>query len=200
MGRRQEVAGPWRPQHGDGLIWKLNNTVALVGLMGAGKTAVGTAVAGKIGVPFLDSDQEIERAASMTIAEIFERDGEEFFREKEEQILRRLMAGPPAILSTGGGAYLREANRKAISAGGVALWLRADLPLLWSRVKHKTTRPLLRTDNPRQTLSDLLDARTPHYEKAELSTQAEANMSIDAMAEKVVAVLAASERSGLKAV
>lgn len=204
MGRRQEVARPWPAQHAreraNELAWRLEKTVALVGLMGAGKTAVGAAVAAKLGVPFVDSDQEIEKAAAMSIAEIFERDGEAFFREKEEQILQRLMEGPPTILSTGGGAYLREANRVAISARGAALWLKADLALLWSRVKHKSTRPLLRTADPRQTLSDLLDARSPFYAKAEFVTQAEQGLSIDQMALKVIATLAADARSGLREV
>ncbi|MBC6442095.1 MAG: shikimate kinase [Rhodobacteraceae bacterium] len=182
------------------MAWQLTKTIALVGLMGAGKTAVGTAVAGRLGVPFLDTDQEIERAASMTISEIFERDGEAFFREKEEQVLRRLMSGPSVILGTGGGAYLRDSNRAIISETGVALWLKADLPLLWSRIKHKTTRPLLRTADPCLTLSKLLYARDPCYAQAEFVTEAKAELSIDRMAERVIKTLADAPGSGLKTV
>lgn len=180
--------------------WKLTRTVALIGLMGAGKTAVGGAIARKLGVPFLDSDQEIVRAANMTIAEIFERDGETFFREKEAQVLDRLMQGPACILSTGGGAYLAAGNRETISRNGVALWLKADLELLWSRVRHKTTRPLLRTENPRETLRGIYEARQPVYAQAELVVEAEPGLSVDGMADKAIAVLEGNTRSGLRKV
>ena len=135
----------------------------MVGMMGAGKTAVGTALARILGVPFRDSDEEIVRAANRSIAEIFERDGEPFFRARETEVITRLLAGEPAILSTGGGAFLSETNRALISEQGVSVWLRADLELLWQRVRHKTTRPLLRTANPEATLRALLEARDPLY-------------------------------------
>lgn len=169
----------------------------MIGLMGAGKTAVGSAVARILGVPFRDSDQEIEAAANMTIAEIFERDGEAFFREKETQVLARLLAGPPCILSTGGGAYLRAENRALISEKGVAVWIKADLDLLWSRVRHKNTRPLLRTDNPRETLARLLAEREPAYSKAEIVVEAEPGLSVEEMARKVVRTLEKAPRAGL---
>lgn len=168
---------------------KLKKTVVMVGMMGAGKTAVGRALAAKIGVPFLDSDAEIVKAANMSIAEIFERDGEAFFRTKETQVIDRLLDEERGILSTGGGAFLAEGNRSLISKKGVAVWLDADLELLWQRVKHKDTRPLLRTANPRQTLSDIFDARVPIYAKAELSVQADPNYSIEDMADRVLEAL-----------
>ncbi len=177
--------------------YQLTKTIAVIGLMGAGKTAVGTLVAQKLGAKFLDSDHEIERAANMTVAEIFERDGEGFFRTKESQVLERLLTSEPCILSTGGGAYMSEVNRNLISDHGVALWLRADLDLLWSRVRHKDTRPLLRTTNPRQTLADLHEARTPIYENAEIVVTSERDLSLDAMARKVVEELVASPISGV---
>lgn len=179
------------------MAFTVTKTIALVGLMGAGKTAVGTLVAQKLGVPFLDTDSEIVKAANMSIAEIFSRDGEDFFRAKETQVLERLLQGPPCILSTGGGAYLAQQNRQLIGKHGIALWLQADLPLLWSRVKNKTTRPLLQTDNPHQTLSDLFDARAPIYAKAELSTSSQAGISLADMAEKVIATLLADPQSGV---
>lgn len=169
---------------------RLKRSVVLVGMMGAGKTAVGTAMARALSVPFLDSDEELVRAAQMTIAEIFARDGEAFFRARESEVLQRLLAGPPAILSTGGGAFLSEVNRDAIRARGVAVWLRADLDLLWQRVRHKTTRPLLRTADPKATLAGLLQARTPFYSQADLAVEAEAGLSVEAMAAKVIAALA----------
>lgn len=170
---------------------RLRKTVVLVGMMGAGKTAVGTALARLLGVPFLDSDEEIEKAANRTVAEIFARDGEAFFREKEGQVLARLLSGRPCILSTGGGAFLAEANRRAIAEKGVAVWLRADLELLWNRVRHKSTRPLLRTPDPKATLRDLLAAREPVYALAGIVVDARPDYSIEDMAGKVVEALAA---------
>ena len=170
--------------------WKLKKTVVLVGMMGAGKTAVGKALAARLGVPFLDSDAEIEKAANMTIAEIFQRDGEAFFRNRETEVIDRLLDSHRGILSTGGGAFMAERNRALISQKGVSVWLNADMDILWSRVKCKNTRPLLRTSNPYQTLKDLYDARVPTYALADLSVQARAEYSIDAMAEQVQEALA----------
>ncbi len=168
---------------------RLKKTVVLVGMMGAGKTAVGTAMARLLSVPFVDSDDEIERAANMTVAEIFARDGEAFFRARESEVLTRLLSGPPCILSTGGGAFLAPANRAAIADHGVAVWLQADLELLWNRVKHKTTRPLLRTADPKATLTALLDQRAPVYAEAGVVVEAEAAYTVDQMAAKVIAAL-----------
>lgn len=170
--------------------YRLRRTVVLVGMMGSGKTAIGKALAAKLDVPFLDSDAAIEEAAGMTIAEIFARDGEHFFRKREAEVIDRLLNAEPCVLSTGGGAFLTESVRAAIAAKGVALWLDAELDTLWDRVKHKDTRPLLRTDNPRQTLSDLYDARVPVYAKAGLRTAISADTSIDQTTEKVLATLA----------
>ena len=170
---------------------RLKKTVVMVGMMGAGKTAVGTAVARSLGVPFVDSDEEIVRAAQRSIAEIFERDGEPFFRARETEVLARLLRGAPCILSTGGGAFLSEANRNLVQEAGVSVWLRADLDLLWQRVRHKTTRPLLRTANPRETLRQLYEARVPHYSLADIAVDSAADLSIDEMAAKVVSALAA---------
>ncbi len=169
--------------------YRLKKTVALVGMMGAGKTAVGRAVAARLGVPFLDSDAEIEAAANLSVPEIFERDGEKFFRKRETEVIRRLLETHRGILSTGGGAYLAQVNRDNISEKGVAVWLDADLELLWSRVRHKDTRPLLRTGDPRATLAAIFDARTPIYRLADLSVKCQAHLSIDAMAERVIATL-----------
>ncbi|WP_323042568.1 shikimate kinase [Gemmobacter sp.] len=169
--------------------WRLKKPVVLVGMMGAGKTAVGTHLARVLAVPFLDSDDEIVKAANMSIAEIFARDGEPFFRQKESQVILRLLAGPPGVLSTGGGAYLAESNRKAITASGVAVWLRADVDLLWQRVRHKTTRPLLRTADPYGTLKTMLDSREPVYAQADLVVDSLPGLSIDAMAHRVIDAL-----------
>jgi len=169
--------------------WQLKKTVVLVGMMGAGKTAVGKALAVRLGVPFLDSDAEIEAAANMSIAEIFERDGEAFFRDRETEVIDRLLESERGILSTGGGAFLSERNRALVSRKGVSVWLRAEMSLLWNRVKHKNTRPLLRTDDPRATLGALYDARVPVYAKADLTVEARPHYAIDTMADKVLDAL-----------
>lgn len=168
---------------------KLKKTAVLVGMMGAGKTAVGRALAARLKVPFLDSDAEIEKAANMSIAEIFARDGEAFFRSKESQVINRLLEEERGILSTGGGAFLAEGNRSMIAQKGVAVWLDADLELLWKRVRYKDTRPLLRTPDPRKTLTDIYEARVPVYALSDLSVKADARYSIEKMAERVVDAL-----------
>lgn len=169
---------------------RLKKTVVMIGMMGAGKTAVGTALARHLVVPFLDSDDEIVSAANRSIAEIFERDGEAFFRARETEVLARLLRGTPSILSTGGGAFLSAENRQLVHDAGVSVWLRADIELLWQRVRHKTTRPLLRTANPRETLTALTLARTPLYATADLIVDSDADLSVDQMAQRVAEALA----------
>ncbi|WP_300029800.1 shikimate kinase [uncultured Roseobacter sp.] len=167
----------------------LKKTIVMVGMMGAGKTAVGRGLAGLLGVSFLDSDHEIELAAAMSVPEIFARDGEPFFRARETEVIERLLQGEPCVLSTGGGAFLSEVNRAKIAQHGVAVWLDADIDLLWNRVKHRDTRPLLRTDNPRATLEALFEARVPDYSKADLRVPCAPPVSIEAMALRVADVL-----------
>ena len=169
--------------------WKLKKTVVLVGMMGAGKTAVGKALAARLDVPFLDSDAEVEKAAARTIPEIFARDGEPFFRLKESQVIERLLDGNHGILSTGGGAWMSERNRAAISGRGVAVWLDADLQLLWQRVRHKDSRPLLRTPDPLGTLRTLFDARVPVYALADLRVKVKPRYTIEQTTDQVVEAL-----------
>ncbi|HKL70381.1 shikimate kinase [Salibaculum sp.] len=178
-GDRQETGRP-----------RLHCTVVLVGMMGCGKSAIGRTLAARLGVAFVDSDAEIETAANATIPEIFARDGEAFFRAREAEVIARLLRGEPCVLSTGGGAFLADRNRQAIAEHGVAIWLDADLDLLWDRVRHKDTRPLLRTPDPKMTLARLLEDRAPIYAQAELRARAEPGLSIDAMTERVIAILA----------
>ncbi len=170
---------------------RLKKTVVMVGMMGAGKTAVGRALAARLGVPFLDSDAEIEAAANMSVPEIFARDGEAFFRDRESSVIARLLKTQAGVLSTGGGAFLSQANRKMISRGGVSVWLNADLEVLWNRVKHRDTRPLLRTDDPRATLEALYRARVPDYAKADLAVVSDGQLSIEQMVDRVLQALAA---------
>lgn len=169
---------------------RLRKTVALVGMMGAGKTALGQGLARRLGVTFLDSDTEIEAAARMEISEIFARDGEPFFRRREAQVIARLLDGPPAVLSTGGGAWMEAENRHAIGAVGVSLWIDAELDVLWARVKGKTARPLLQTDDPRATLAALYEARRPSYALADLRIRSEPELSVADMVDRALAALA----------
>lgn len=167
----------------------LHKTVVMVGMMGAGKTAVGRALAALLAVPFLDSDQEIETAANMSVPEIFARDGEPFFRAREREVIARLLQGPACVLSTGGGAFLSHENQTEISRHGVAVWLDADIGLLWSRVKNRDTRPLLHTLDPRATLEELFAQRVPEYSKADVRVPSAPTVSIDLMAQRVVETL-----------
>jgi shikimate kinase len=168
----------------------LRRPVVLVGMMGSGKTAVGKALSQRLDVPFRDSDAAIEEAAQATIAEIFARDGEAFFRDREAEVIARLLGMGPAVVSTGGGAFMAPRNRAAISAAGVSVWLDADLDTLWDRVRHKDSRPLLRTANPRQTLADLFAARVPVYRLADLAVRVEPGFSIEETTSRVLEVMA----------
>ncbi|WP_458790583.1 shikimate kinase [Yoonia sp. MH D7] len=169
----------------------LHRTVVLVGMMGSGKTAVGRALATELEVPFLDSDVAIEEAATQSIPEIFERDGEAFFRKREAEVIDRLLSGPPVILSTGGGAFLSDRTRALIAKKAVSLWLNVDLKILWERVRNKNTRPLLMTHDPLGTLTRLLAERTPIYAKAKLEVVIKPNASIESTTADVLDALAA---------
>lgn len=182
QGRRPDKA----PRH----RYRLLRPVVLVGMMGSGKTAVGRALAQRLEVPFLDSDAAIEEAAQATIAEIFARDGEPFFRSRESEVIARLLSGTPAVLSTGGGAFMQDRNRALIGSLAVSVWLNADLDTLWDRVRHKDTRPLLRTADPKGTLAALYAQRVPVYALADLSVRTEPGFTVDDTAERVIAALA----------
>ncbi|KPD12379.1 shikimate kinase [Phaeobacter sp. 11ANDIMAR09] len=167
----------------------LKKTIVMVGMMGAGKTAVGRALAARLQVPFLDSDHEIEAAANMSIPEIFARDGEDFFRLKERQVISRLLTEECGVLSTGGGAFLAAENRETITRNGASIWLQADLEVLWNRVRHRDTRPLLRTPDPRATLAELYAARVPLYAKADLTVASDGQATIEQMVDRVLEAL-----------
>ncbi|MEJ6394696.1 shikimate kinase [Gymnodinialimonas sp. 2305UL16-5] len=167
----------------------LTRSVVLIGMMGAGKTAIGKSLATTLDVPIRDSDAEIVQSSQLTVAEIFERYGEPFFREKEGQVIARLLDGPPCILSTGGGAWMTEANRDLLTARAAVVWLEADLELLWNRVRHKSHRPLLRTDDPKATLAALLDQRGPVYALAPEKVHVAPDWSIDQTAAAVLEIL-----------
>lgn len=145
----------------------LKRTVALVGMMGAGKSSVGKRLAARLGVAFSDADAEIEAAAGCSISEIFERYGEPAFRDGERRVILRLLREPPHVLATGGGALMDPVTRAQVAEATVSVWLRASPELLLSRLQRRDTRPLLRTANPRQTIEQLLSAREPLYAQAD---------------------------------
>jgi shikimate kinase len=147
----------------------LNRTIALVGMMGAGKTSVGRRLAGRLGVPFRDADHEIEAAARLTVAEIFERFGESYFRDGERKVIARLLEEPPHVLATGGGAFMDQSTRAAMASKAFTIWLKAPVHLLVSRVKKRETRPLLKDGDVRATLERLLAAREPVYAQADMT-------------------------------
>ena len=172
-------------------VGSLTRNIVLIGMMGAGKTAVGTEMSRRLGVPFTDSDAAIETAAAMTIAEIFARDGEAFFRDRETQVLSRILGGPPGIISTGGGAWMRPQNRALIRERALAVWIDCDLNTLWHRVRQRTTRPLLQTPDPRGTLAALLEARAPVYARADLVFPGRPGDTVEAAASRLIDKIAA---------
>lgn len=143
--------------------------LVFIGLMGAGKSAIGRLTAQALGIPFVDSDHEIERVSRMTISDLFARYGEDEFRALETRVLKRLLRSGPRVVSTGGGAYINERSRRQIKKGGLTVWLNAKLDVLWEQVNKRDTRPLLKTENPKQTLENLMNARYPIYAEADLT-------------------------------
>ncbi len=150
-----------------------SRTIALVGLMGAGKSTVGRRLASALDREFFDSDNEIEKAAGLSIADIFTLHGESEFRRGERRVLERLLKNPPHILATGGGAYLDPNTRKLLRECAITVWLNADLETLWERVNRRNHRPLLKNADARNVLTRLLQEREPIYSKADLVVNSE---------------------------
>jgi shikimate kinase len=146
-----------------------SRSVVFVGLMGAGKTAIGRRVAAELGLRFLDSDHEIETASRMTIPELFEHYGEAEFRSLEQRVIGRILESGPQVLATGGGAYMNPLTRAAIGAYGVSVWLKAEIDILMERVAKKQNRPLLKTADPRATMERLMAERYPVYATADVT-------------------------------
>ena len=144
-------------------------SIVLVGMMGAGKTSIGKRLAQRLGVPFNDADAEIERAAGMTIPEIFSTRGEAEFRLGEQRVIQRLLGEGISVLATGGGAFMNADTRKRIADAGVSIWLKADFDVLMRRVKKRSNRPLLQTEDPEKTLRDLIELRYPTYAEATIT-------------------------------
>ncbi len=163
----------------DAPVWTPDRTIALVGLMGAGKSAIGRRLANRLGLPFMDADTEIETAAGCTIEEFFERFGEAEFRAGERRVIARLLEGKPHVLATGGGAFMDPLTRAAMRDRATTVWLRADLAVLIDRVGRRGHRPLLKRGEPREILERLIAVRYPVYAEADIVVE-----SRDAPAER----------------
>ena len=161
---------------------QLHRPLVLVGLMGAGKTTVGRRLAKRLGVPFMDADEEIEKAAGMSVSDYFAQYGEPAFREGERRVIARLLGeAQPCVLATGGGAFMDAETRAVIAQTATSVWLRAGLDLLVKRTSKRNTRPLLRNGNPREILQKLIDERYPVYGEANIVID-----SVDGPHDKVV--------------
>lgn len=147
--------------------------LVLVGMMGAGKTAIGRRLAERLDCPFLDADDEIETAAGCSISDIFAVHGEAAFRDGERRVIERLLDCGAAVLATGGGAFMDSDIRRAIRDKSISIWLRADIETLWQRVRRRDHRPLLETENPRETLERLIQDRYPTYAEADITVDSD---------------------------
>ena len=171
------------------MTYRLKKTIVLVGLMGAGKTSIGTRLSERLGIPFVDSDAEIEIAAGMSVFEIFQEFGEAYFRSGEERVIERLLLGEPKILATGGGAFISPKIREAVKKSAISVWVKADLDTLWSRVQGKINRPLLHTDDPKSFLRELIKQRNPIYKKADIVVSSPKHITHSSMVLKLVGAL-----------
>ena len=161
-------------------------SLVLIGLMGVGKTTVGRRLAKRLNLPFVDADEEIEKAAGLKVTEIFDRFGEQYFRNGERRVIARLIEGPRRVIATGGGAFMNEETRNLILSSAIAIWLDADIDILVKRVSRRDTRPLLRNGNTEEILRDLATKRNPVYALAHLhvtSNDAPHDLTVDKIIE-----------------
>ena len=179
-------------------------SIVLIGMMGVGKSSIGRRLASRLGIPFVDADAEIEKAAGMSIADIFAHRGEADFRSGEARVIARLLEGGPQVLAAGGGAFMNAGTREAIRAKGVSVWLKADLDVLLRRIsKRRNERPLLQTGDPEETLRALLIEREPIYAQADLTVYSR-DVAHDSIVADIITALGAflhacaltGERSG----
>jgi shikimate kinase len=165
-------------------------TVVLVGMMGAGKSSIGRRLAVRLAIPFADADNEIEAAHRMTIPEIFSTYGQAYFRSGETRVIARLLEGGPQVLATGGGAFMNADTRGAISTHGVSVWLKAEFDVLMRRIKRRQDRPLLKTEDPAETLRALIAERYPVYAQADITVQSR-EVPHEKIVDEIVGALAA---------
>lgn len=161
----------------------------LIGLMGAGKTAVGRRLANQLDLPFTDADSEIELAAGQTVSEIFAEHGEPYFRQGESRVIARLLQGGPQVLATGGGAYMDARTRANIKARGISIWLKADLSVLLHRLRRRDNRPLLTSGDPDKVMRELMKKRYPIYAEADITVESR-DLPHDVIVADVVEALA----------
>jgi shikimate kinase len=164
-------------------------SIVLVGMMGAGKSSIGRRLAARLGLPFIDADNEIEERAGMTIPDLFEMHGEAYFRAGEARVLARLLDGGPQVLATGGGAFMNEQTRALIREKGISVWLRAEFDLLLRRIKRRSDRPLLKADDPAARLQALIEERYPIYAEADLTVHSR-EVPHETIVEEIIAALA----------
>lgn len=164
-------------------------SIVLVGIMGVGKSTIGKRLSQYLDIPFVDADKEIEKAAGMSVTDIFEQFGEEAFRSGEKKVIKRLMSEGQTILATGGGAFMNEEVRNDVAEQGVSVWLNADLDILMKRVQRRADRPLLKTADPRATMEALLAERNPVYALSDVHIESR-TVSRDVIAGEVVDLLA----------
>jgi shikimate kinase len=165
-------------------------SVVLVGMMGSGKSSIGRRLAARFGTTFVDADGEIEEAAGMTIAEIFDKHGEPYFRAGEARVIARLLDHGPQVLATGGGAFMNRDTRAAIRDKGVSIWLKAEVDVLMKRIKRRGDRPLLKTDDPAATLTALIEQRYPIYAEADVTVLSR-DVPHEAIVDEIIAALRA---------
>lgn len=169
MSETAASAQPGSPQDTDTTSALGTRSIVLVGMMGAGKSTIGRRLAARLRLPFLDADIEIEAAAGMSIPDIFETHGEPHFRDGEARVIARLLDSGPAVIATGGGAFMREETRNRIRDKAISIWLKADADVIMKRVKRRADRPLLQTEDPAATVRRLLEAREPFYQGADIT-------------------------------
>lgn len=174
--------------HADTPSSRYDQTIVLVGMMGCGKTTVGRRLAARLDMEFVDTDAEIEKAAGLSVTDIFELYGEDEFRDGERRVIQRLMDGKPKILATGGGAFINDETRALILDQATAVWLRADLKTLVERTSRRNTRPLLQKGNPKEILARLMTEREPRYAQAPIHVRT-GNGPHEAVVENIVAAL-----------
>ena len=172
-----------------------NRSLVMVGLMGCGKTSVGKRLSTRLDLPFVDADEEIEKAAGKTISEIFADHGEAHFRDGERKVIARLLVNGPQVLATGGGAFMNAETRRNIKGAGISIWLKAELPVLMRRVMRRDNRPLLKTADPEARMAELMAERYPVYAEADLVANSR-EVPHDVIVEEILDALLAGPLAG----